>query len=62
MMEEKEQKIIKLSDKVKDFEIKINNMELENKKLNNLLIHFNQERIKNMSNKSFLRAQRALRR
>ena len=62
MMEEKEQKIIKLSDKVKDFEIKINNMELENKKLNNLLIHFNQERIKNMSNKSFLRAQRARRR
>ena len=60
MMEEKEQKIIKLSDKVKDFEIKINNMELENKKLNNLLIHFNQERIKNMSNKSLLRAQRAL--
>ena len=32
MMEDKEQKIIKLSDKVKDFEIKINNMELENKK------------------------------
>ena len=62
IMEEKEQKIIKLSDKVKDFEIKINNMELENKKLNNLLIHFNQERIKNMSNKSFLRAQRARRR
>ena len=60
IMEEKEQKIIKLSDKVKDFEIKLNNMELENKKLNNLLIHFNQERIKNMSNKSFLRAQRAL--
>ena len=60
MMEEKEQKIIKLSDKVKDFEIKLNNMELENKKLNNLLIHFNQERIKNMSNKSLLRAQRAL--
>ena len=60
IMEEKEQKIIKLSDKVKDFEIKINNMELENKKLNNLLIHFNQERIKNMSNKSLLRAQRAL--
>ena len=62
MMEEKEQKILKLSDKVKDFEIKINNMELDNKKLNNLLIHFNQERIKNMSNKSFLRLQRALRR
>ena len=62
MMEEKEQKIIKLSDKVKDFEIKINNMELENKKLNNLLIHFNQEQIKNMSNKSFLRAQRDIRR
>ena len=56
MMEDKEQKIIKLSDKVKDFEIKINNMELENKKLNNLLIHFNQERIKNLSNKSFIRA------
>ena len=36
-------------------------MELENKKLNNLLIHFNQERIKNMSNKSFLMAQRDLR-
>jgi hypothetical protein len=52
IMEEKEQKIIKLSDKVKDFEIKLNTMELENKKLNNLLIHFNQERIKNMSNKS----------
>ena len=62
MMEEKEQKIIKLSDKVKDFEIKMNNMELENKKLNNLLIHFNQERIKNLSNKSLIRAQRALRR
>ena len=61
IMERKEQKIAKLSDKVKDFEIKINNMELENKKLNNLLIHFNQERIKNMSNKSFLMAQRALR-
>ena len=58
IMEEKEQKIIKLSDKVKDFEIKLNTMELENKKLNNLLIHFNQERIKNMSNKSsFLRYQ-----
>lgn len=52
IMEEKEQKIIKLSDKVKDFEIKLNTMELENKKLNNLLIHFNQERIKNLSNKS----------
>ena len=62
MMEEKEQKIIKLSDKVKDFEIKINNMELENKKLNNLLIHFNQERIKNLSNRSLIRAQRILRR
>ena len=62
IMEEKEQKIIKLSDKVKDFEIKINNMELENKKLNNLLIHFNQERIKNMSNKSFLRLQKDLKR
>ena len=62
MMEEKEQKIIKLSDKVKDFEIKINNMELENKKLNNLLIHFNQERIKNLSNKSLIRGQRVLRR
>ena len=61
IMERKEQKIAKLSDKVKDFEIKLNNMELENKKLNNLLIHFNQERIKNMSNKSFLMAQRALR-
>ena len=61
IMERKEQKIAKLSDKVKDFEIKINNMELENKKLNNLLIHFNQERIKNMSNKSFLMAQPALR-
>ena len=52
IMEEKEQKIIKLSDKVKDFEIKLNTMELENKKLNNLLIHFNQERIKNLLNKS----------
>ena len=62
MMEEKEQKIIKLSDKVKDFEIKINNMELENKKLNNLLIHFNQERIKNLSNRSLIRGQRVLRR
>lgn len=61
IMERKEQKIAKLSDKVKDFEIKLNNMELENKKLNNLLIHFNQERIKNMSNKSFLMAQRTLR-
>ena len=62
IMERKEQKIAKLSDKVKDFEIRINNMELENKKLNNLLIHFNQERIKNSSNKSYLMAQRAMRR
>jgi hypothetical protein len=62
IMERKEQKIAKLSDKVKDFEIRINNMELENKKLNNLLIHFNQERIKNLSNKSYLMAQRAMRR
>ena len=61
IMERKEQKIAKLSDKVKDFEIKLNNMELENKKLNNLLIHFNQERIKNMSNKSYLMAQRSFR-
>ena len=52
IMEEKEQKIIKLSDKVKDFEIKLNTMELENKKLNNLLIHFAQERNKNMMIKS----------
>ena len=52
IMEEKEQRICKLSDNVKDFEIKLNNMELENKKLNNLFIHFNQERNKNLSNKS----------
>ena len=52
IMEEKEQKIIKLSDKVKDFEIKLNTLELENKKLNNLLIHFNQERNKNLTNKA----------
>ena len=51
IMEEKEQKISKLSDNVKDFEIKYNTMELENKKLNNLFIHFNQERNKNMSNR-----------
>ena len=54
IMEEKEQKICKLSDNVKDFEIKLNTMELENKKLNNLFIHFNQERNKNMINKSIL--------
>ena len=52
IMEEKEQKICKLSDNVKDFEIKLNTMELENKKLNNLFIHFNQERNKNISNRS----------
>ena len=54
IMEEKEQKISKISDNVKDFEIKLNTMELENKKLNNLFIHFNQERNKNMANKSIL--------
>ena len=54
IMEEKEQKISKLSDNVKDFEIKYNNMELENKKLNNLFIHFYQERNKNLTNKSGL--------
>ena len=52
IMEEKEQKICKLSDNVKDFEIKLNTMELENKKLNNLFNHFNQERNKNISNRS----------
>ena len=57
IMEEKEQKICKLSDNVKDFEIKLNTMELENKKLNNLFIHFNQERIKNLTNKSILKQQ-----
>ena len=57
IMEEKEQKICKLSDNVKDFEIKLNTMELENKKLNNLFIHFNQERNKNLSNKSVLNHQ-----
>ena len=54
IMEEKEQKICKLSDNVKDFEIKLNTMELENKKLNNLFIHFNQERNKNLANKSIM--------
>ena len=54
IMEEKEQKICKLSDNVKDFEIKLNTMELENKKLNNLFIHFNQERNKNLVNKSVM--------
>ena len=54
IMEEKEQKISKISDNVKDFEIKLNTMELENKKLNNLFIHFNQERNKNMATKSGL--------
>ena len=56
LMDEKEQKIIKLSDKKKDYEIQFNNMEIENKKLNNIINHINRERNKTLQTKESIRA------
>lgn len=48
IMEKKEEKIIELSNNVKESETKINKMAVENKKLNKLINHFHQEKNKNI--------------
>ena len=51
IMEKNEEKILQLSNNVKEYEYKINLMAVENKKLNNMINYFHQERNKMIENK-----------
>lgn len=51
IMEKNEEKILQLSNNVKEYENKINLMAVENKKLNNMINYFHQERNKMIENK-----------
>ena len=51
IMEKNEEKIIELSNNVKEYEDKINKMGIENKKLNSIINYFHQEKNKIIENK-----------